>query len=160
MKLLKDISASLIEVLHHLPDEYYTLPISILDQQTIGQQVRHVIEHWQILSDCHGAAFINYGNRKRDKTIEQNKTIAIDLLLNLQQQINTEDTPVSIVSLDESASFTSSYQRELDNVTEHIIHHAAIIKMAILYIDKDLKIPAGFGYAPSTITYKKEQCAQ
>lgn len=64
MQLLKVISASLIDVLHQLPDEYYTRKIAILEQQTIGQQVRHIIEHWQILIENYNADCINYANRK------------------------------------------------------------------------------------------------
>ena len=160
MQLLKDISTSLSEVLQLLPDNYYTQPISILEQQTIGQQVRHIIEHWQILIKDYDSDCINYANRKRDISIEQNKQLAINLLQILQQQSDKKDTALAIVSLDETATFTSSYYRELDNVAEHLIHHAAIIKMAIHSIDADFKMPANFGYAPSTISYKEQACAQ
>mgnify|MGYP001021230847 CR=1 FL=1 len=160
MQLLKDISTNLSEVLQLLPDNFYLQPVSILDQQTIGQQVRHIIEHWQILIKNYDAGYINYSNRKRDITIEQNKQFAIDLLQTLQLQSNKDNRTLIIVSLDGSTTFTSSYFRELDNVAEHIIHHAAIIKMAILSIDANFKIPDNFGYAPSTITYKEQACAQ
>lgn len=160
MQLLKNISISLLEVLHQLPDNYYTLPIPILEQQTIGQQVRHIIEHWQILIENYDADCINYANRKRDITIEQNKQFAINLLQILQQESDKKNSTLKIVSIDESTTFASSYFRELDNVAEHIIHHAAIIKMAILSIDAVYKIPSNFGYAPSTISYKEQACAQ
>ncbi len=160
MQSLKDSSINLLEVLHQLPDKYFTQPIPILEQQTIGQQVRHIIEHWQILIENYNSDFINYSNRKRDITIEQNKESSISLLQALLQQSTKENRTLHIVSLDESTVFTSSYYRELDNVAEHIIHHAAIIKMAILSIDADYKIPSSFGYAPSTISYKKQACAQ
>ena len=160
MQLLKVISASLIDVLHQLPDEYYTRKIAILEQQTIGQQVRHIIEHWQILIENYNADCINYANRKRDITIEQNKQVAIDLLQTLQLQSNKDNRTLVVVSLDESTKFTSTYLRELDNVKEHIIHHAAIIKMAIYSIDSNYKMPENFGYAPATISHKQQQCAQ
>lgn len=160
MQLLNNVSNSLIEVLQQLPDEYYTKKIAILEQQTIGQQVRHIIEHWQILIVNYNADCINYTNRKRELAIEQNKQIAIDLLQTLQLQSNKDNRALDVVSLDESAKFTSSYFRELDNVKEHIIHHAAIIKMAIYFIDSNFKLPSNFGYAPATITHKQQQCVQ
>jgi hypothetical protein len=160
MKLLNNISANLLEVLQLLPNNYYTQPIPIFEQQTIGQQVRHIIEHWQILIENYNSGYINYANRKRDITIEQNKQLAINLLQILLEQSDKKNSALNIVSMDESTAFTSSYFRELDNVAEHIIHHAAIIKMAILSIDIDFKIPANFGYAPSTILHKEQTCAQ
>lgn len=160
MKLLKDISTSLIDVLHQLPDKYYSEPIPILEQQTIGQQVRHIIEHWEILIENYDSDRINYSNRKRDITIEQNKQLAINILQILQQLSIKEDISLHIISSDESTTFTSSYFRELDNIAEHIIHHAAIIKMAIYSIDNNYKFPANFGYAPATISYKEQLCVQ
>ena len=70
MQLLKNISDSLIDVLHQMSDEEYCQSIAILDQQTIGQQVRHVVEHWQILVNNYETDSINYAKRKRDLTIE------------------------------------------------------------------------------------------
>ena len=160
MKLLNNISANLLEVLQLLPDNYYTQPISILENQNIGQQVRHVIEHWQILIENYNSDCINYANRKRDITIEQNKQLAINLLQSLQHQSVRENIALSIISMDESTTFASSYYRELDSVAEHIIHHAAIIKMAILSLDTNFKVPANFGYAPSTILHKVQACVQ
>lgn len=160
MQLLKDTSNSLINVLHLLSDDEYTKQLPILEQQTIGQQVRHIIEHWQILQDNYSNGIINYANRKRDKNIESNKSFATDLLIQLQRQTSQQDKTLSVVSLDEKEIFTSSYYRELDNVTEHLIHHAAIIKMAVLTLNNSIKLPVDFGYAPSTISYKQQQCVQ
>jgi len=160
MQLLKETSDALINVLHLLDDDDYTQHLLILEQQTIGQQVRHVIEHWQILEDNYANDTINYANRKRNKNIETNKSFAIELLIQLQQRPKQENKKLSITSLDEKEIFTSSYYRELDNVTEHLIHHAAIIKMAILTLNNNVKLPVDFGCAPSTISYKQQQCVQ
>lgn len=160
MQFIRNISDSLIDVLHLLPANYYTQPISILEQQTIGHQVRHIIEHWQILIENYESNVINYANRKRDIVIEQNKELAINLLQTLQQQSNKINSTLNIVSIDETTTFSSSYYRELDVVAEHIIHHAAIIKMAIISIDSNFKIPTNFGYAPSTISYKEQVCVR
>ena len=52
------------------------------------------------------------------------------MIQTLQHLSNKDNQTLVVVSLDESTKFTSTYLRELDNVKEHIIHHAAIIKMA------------------------------
>lgn len=160
MQLIKQISRDFLVVLELLSDEEYTSKLTILENQTIGQQARHVIEYWQSLADNYESKVINYANRKRDKNIETNKSFAIDLLAELQQQSDKKDTSLSIVSMDERDAFPSSYYRELDNVAEHIIHHAAIIKMAILTLNDNIKLPSDFGCAPSTISYKHQQCVQ
>lgn len=160
MQLLKETSNSLINVLYLLSDDEYTIQLPILEQQTIGQQVRHIIEHWQILQDNYSTGIINYANRKRDKNIESNKSFATNLLIQLQRQTSQQDKTLSVVSIDEKEVFTSSYYRELDYVTEHLIHHAAIIKMAVLTLNDNIKLPLDFGYAPSTISHKQQQCVQ
>lgn len=158
-KSLASISNSLLDVLTMLSQNYYTQPIFILEHQTIGQQCRHIIEHWQLLINNYDKGTINYANRKRDTTIEHYKNAAINLLLSLQQQSDKADIPLLIAGIDETSYFYSSFYRELDNVTEHIIHHSAIIKMAIISIDDTFKFPQDFGYAPSTISYQ-QKCVQ
>jgi hypothetical protein len=153
------ISDSLVDVLDKLSLQTYTLPISILDKQTIGMQVRHIIEHWQILIANYDTKMINYANRNRDKKIENNLELAIQLLKNLQRTSSKENCALSVVSLDEQTVFDSTFYREIDAITEHIIHHVAIIKMAILFVEPTFIFPANFGYAPATISYKN-QCVQ
>ena len=156
MEVLKTTTATLIEVIKKLPDEYYTARVSILDDQTIGQQIRHIAEHWQILLENYDSGCINYSARKRDKVMESNKNESLKLLMQLQIKSVKKDKKLSIVSIDGQMTFDSTYFRETDHITEHIIHHAAIIKMAILSLNTNFLLPLNFGYAPSTIAYKNQ----
>jgi hypothetical protein len=151
MQLLNHVSGQIAE-------EDYCRPVAIMEQQTIGQQIRHLIEHWQLLVDQAPAGTINYACRNRDIQIESDKFLAIDLIRSLQKKSVKTDMTLSVVSSDEKQTFSSTYYRELDHVAEHVIHHAAIIKMAILALNKSFKFPAHFGYAPSTISYKLQVC--
>lgn len=158
-KSIVKISNGLLEVIENIPEQFYTQPIPVLENKTIGMQVRHVIEHWQILFDNYENGIINYGDRNRDKSIETQKSIARSIIQQLQVRSNKVDKQLQIVSVDDNACFNSTYYREIDVVTEHIIHHAAIIKVAVLSIEPAFVFPPEFGYAPATISYK-EQCVQ
>lgn len=160
MHLLEDITQNLLRVLQQLPPDYYSKQLPILDKHTIGQQVRHVIEHWQILIENYNAAEINYGDRKREQILETDKELAIRTILDLLNQSHKNDTPLCIRSMDNKEILNSTYLRELDSVAEHIIHHAAIIKIALLSLDENYVLPPDFGYAPSTVLHKQKICVQ
>jgi len=160
MKLLDDLSKQLIYVLNELPDSVYCQPIYILDGQSIGQHFRHTIEHWEALINQYESGIVDYAQRKRDKNIETNKTLSVKLInLLIKKACSLKDKKLHIVSPDGLHQSQSSYLREIDAVQEHIIHHAAIIRMALHSIDISIIIPDEFGYAPSTISYKNSICA-
>jgi hypothetical protein len=56
----------------------------------------------------------------------------------------------------------TSYARELVYLTEHSIHHFALIKIGLQQLNPDLILDENFGYAASTIKYKEnskiEEC--
>ena len=141
----------LMEILHSLPDSYYTEKIFILDEQTIGHHCRHIIEHWQALINGYESGAVN--------EIETNKALAIELIDSLQKASLKDNKVLYVTSINETGTHTSSYYREIDVVTEHVIHHSAIIRMAIISLDKNFKLPENLGYAPSTISFK-QQCVQ
>ena len=145
----------LMEILLSLPDSYYTEKLFVLDEQTIGHHCRHIIEHWQALINGYESGAVNFANRKR----ETNKALAIELIDSLQKASIKDNKVLYVTSINETGTHTSSYYREIDVVTEHVIHHSAIIRMAIISLDKNFKLPENLGYAPSTISFK-QQCVQ
>lgn len=149
----------LMEILQSLPDSYYTEKLFVLDEQTIGHHCRHIIEHWQALMNGYESGAVNFANRKRSNEIETNRVLAIELIDSLQKASIKDNKVLYVTSINETGTHTSSYYREIDVVTEHVIHHSAIIRMAIISLDKNFKIPENFGYAPSTISFK-QQCVQ
>ena len=54
-----------------------------------------------------------------------------------------------------SEEITTTYFREVLYNTEHVIHHLALIKVALIDMDLDLA-DKNFGMAYSTIKYKNE----
>ena len=47
----------------------------------------------------------------------------------------------------------SSLEREVVHNIEHVIHHLAIIKIALLAYHDEITVPQAFGVAPSTLRY-------
>jgi hypothetical protein len=148
------------EVLSQLPEDVYIMPCPELSNATIGQHSRHIIELFQCLISGYGLGTVCYDNRKRNKQTEEDLPFALtqireiheaidlpDLGLNVQYQLNNSDILIP-----------SNYRRELMYNLEHLIHHEALIKVAITSMT-EVAIPESFGVAPSTLQYRKE-CAQ
>jgi len=136
------------------------MPCPELSNATIGQHSRHIIELFQCLISGYGLGTVCYDNRKRNKQTEEDLSFALtqireiykaidlpDLGLNVQYHLNNSDILIP-----------SNYRRELMYNLEHLIHHEALIKVAITSMT-EVAIPESFGVAPSTLQYRKE-CAQ
>jgi len=147
-------------VLLRLPTGMYVKPCSILSDATIGQHTRHIIELYQCLIDGYAAGEVCYDHRKRDKQIENELEFAVGILLFIQENLEKDDKQLSIsYDLNErDVKIDSNYLREVMYNLEHMIHHQALIKVAINHLT-DLQLPSSFGVAPSTIQYRN-QCVQ
>src|SRR5438105_4400454 len=77
---IKNVFVQLSESLTALTPEQYRQPSTILFNATIGQHVRHIIELFTCLDHGYDVGIINYEKRERDKRIETNKDLAIQLL--------------------------------------------------------------------------------
>lgn len=160
---IKSIEAlnSLVHVLMQLPRlNRYPEPCTALSNASIGQHTRHIIELYQCLIAGYITGEIKYDDRKRDLLLENDITVAVDAIKEIQLNLEQPDKMVRIFchTEDSSVCIESNYYREVLYNLEHCIHHQALIKVALLSI-KDIEIADGFGVAPSTLQYR-EQCAQ
>lgn len=148
----------LINLLSNLDDEQYTRRISHLSNASIGGHSRHIIELLQCAINGYNKGEIDYINRSRDLIIEENKSVALSLINQLQRNCKMPDKIITMVvdQVDGSkmSTVTTSYFREVVYNTEHIIHHLALIKVALIEIKLDI-VAADFGMAYSTIKYKE-----
>ena len=161
--LIKAITVNLnelIELLNRMTEEQYQLPSKELSSSSIGQHIRHIIEMYQCLLHQYESGIINYDDRKRDLRIETKIDYAIFCLEHIIRQVDLNDKPLVLVNhlMGTSLEIQSHYSRELLYNLEHSIHHQALIKVALISFD-DIEVAEYFGFAPSTIQYKKE-CAQ
>jgi hypothetical protein len=161
--LVKAVNANLnelIELLNRMTEEQYQLPSKELSGSSIGQHIRHIIEMYQCLLLQYESGIINYDDRKRDIRIETKIDYALYCLEQIRKQVNLNEKPLVLVNhlMGSSLEIKSHYSRELLYNLEHSIHHQALIKVALMSFD-DIEVAEYFGYAPSTIQFKKE-CAQ
>lgn len=160
---IQSIFVQLTETLNHLSDSQYSSPSSVLTNATIGQHVRHIIELFQGLENGYETGIVNYENRKRDRRIENDRKLAIQLMHDIYSRIDRQDKSLVLeANYNEHSQnhlhIHTNYYRELVYNLEHAVHHMALIRVGLAEVT-DLKVPEGFGVATSTIKFRN-QCAQ
>jgi len=143
------------------PDEYVQ-PLALMSEASIGQHIRHILEFYGCFFDGLHKERISYEKRKRRMDIEQDRSVAKQILINFRVCLPTLSLNHPIVveacfSADESdpSPMASSVLRELFFNLEHAIHHLAIIKMAVVQYFPSLVLDNEFGVAPSTLAYRQ-----
>jgi hypothetical protein len=166
MQLQQAINNTFVQLsstLQQLSGEEYQCICRSLHGNTIGQHVRHIIELFQCLENGYEYGLVNYEKRKRDKNIETNKQLAIELLRIIHDKLDRSNKTLKLEALyDEHATepvvIDTNYFREVAYNLEHTIHHMALIRIGITEISA-ITLPEDFGVASSTVKYHK-QCAQ
>ncbi len=156
----KVVLVQLIESLNKLNYDEYTHKIEPLNNSSIGEHVRHIIELFQQLELGYNTGVLNYDARKRDERIQQNLDFAIESIAKIVESITKENKKIQLITLltDNENLIETNYYRELLYNLEHCIHHQALIKIGFNYLGID-KLPEDYGVAKSTLIYRK-QCAQ
>lgn len=140
----------------------YTTPSPLQFGSTIGQHVRHALDHFA--AACHGgqAGLIDYDHRQRDTVIERDQDAALAEIHRLRDWLAASgragvSAPVRVRVMlagdGAAADLDSSVHREVFFAMHHAIHHHAI--MAAIAAEQGLPIPAGFGKAPSTLNHER-----
>lgn len=160
---IRNVFVQLHETLDKLTPEQYTQPSKSLFNATIGQHVRHIVELFQCLENGYENGLVNYEKRKRDKQIETDKELAIQLLHQISTNLVREDRSLQLeMSYDDHSHETvivdSNYYREVVYNLEHTVHHMALIRVGVAEVST-IALPEGFGVATSTIKHTKA-CAQ
>ena len=149
-----------IEIIKELPETNYNKPCKYLSNASIGKHTRHIIELYQALLSGYNSGEVCYDNRKRDEKIEQEKNYAIEQLNILKELLEKPNKQLALSYQlgGNKVRIESNYYREIMYNLEHVIHHQALIKVAVLK-NKNIQLCSEFGVAKSTIEYRT-QCAQ
>ncbi len=136
--------------------EGYSQPLGLLDEVSLGDHCRHILEFYQCLLEGESNK-VNYDERIRSTSLAQDKAYALCLIKEFQQRIEQCDLD-QIIFLSqtlegESFKIESNLKRELLYTLEHSIHHLAIMKIAIQQCFPEIKLMNHFGVAYSTIDY-------
>ncbi|MBP6385066.1 MAG: DinB family protein [Pseudarcicella sp.] len=159
-KINIEILEQLVEVLSQLNSQIYIQQLCILNNNSIGQHVRHIIEFYVCLLKSQETQIVNYDNRERNFNIELDINYTLALIKNTQKILSEENfnqniTLVSRFGCDFENCVKSSFDRELNYLIEHTIHHFAIIKIGINEAFPMVNLPENFGIAHSTIRFKE-----
>jgi hypothetical protein len=146
-----------------LTNEQYKTPVQTLSNATIGQHVRHIIELFTCLENGYEKGLVNYEKRKRDYTIETNKDVAVRLMHSIVAGLGKSNKTLMLEAgyddlSEDVVTIETNYLREVVYNLEHTVHHMALIRIGITAL-AEIKLPEGYGVAPSTIKYR-QACAQ
>jgi uncharacterized damage-inducible protein DinB len=125
---------------------------------SIGEHVRHVLDHLSSLVACSPSALLSYDHRTRGTSLETEPNVAVREMMRLDAALQRWadrplDEPVAVAAMmssnGHSVSGWSTLARELAFVMSHTVHHQAII--ALLLEQQGFDVPGErFGYSPST----------
>ena len=168
MKELRDAAVEALQEVQQLVKacngKHYNQPCTH-SESGIGRHVRHILDHFCALQDGLQRDLINYNCRHRDSSIEDNPTIALALIVEMQQWLMQADndlceraikieTEVSL-SQQKNMRFMSSLSRELCYLINHTVHHVAYAKLVAQHLG--IEIDGAIGVAPSTASYFRQK---
>lgn len=149
-----------VRVVDSLDDDQFTR--KLLDHDSIGAHLRHCIEYVRVFLAGIDSDSIDYDDRPRDRQLEADRSACRTALEQLKDEIQSipsdwlEKTvhPKETLSLDHPArSMASTVVRELGYLSQHTVHHLAIITMIADL--GGLRLPSELGLACSTAVYRK-----
>lgn len=161
-RICLNIIDQLVDLVNHLDDKTYTLPVPSLSYSSLGQHLRHTIEFFFCLEQGYVDGVVNYDKRAHDKQLETERMIALASLRRIGdfvEKMSGEKCLKLEVSYemegDRSNIIESNAIRELVYNIEHAVHHMAIMKIGVREVAPHVVLPAGFGVAASTLRHKQ-----
>ena len=142
--------------------DVYAEPCAAMFGASIGQHVRHSLDHFAAALDAFEGGVIEYDRRERDTDVEKSPEVAvgtIDVLASLIHAIDGRQADrlvtVRVMLSDDGAEtdLTSTFARELAFASHHAVHHHAMIASIAGHLG--LSVPEGFGKAPSTLAHER-----
>lgn len=125
---------------------------------SVGEHVRHLLDHVAALVDVLPGATLSYDHRERGTVVEREPMRAVQEIDRLQRRLGAWRTgdcipvPLQVVTrlttAGDSVAAWSTCGRELAFVINHTIHHQALV--AVLLAWQGIAVPPRFGVAPST----------
>lgn len=160
MQIEQTIQHNLIQLkdlLQQLSVEEYTQSLTILNGQTIGKHVRHIIEYYICLTQ--NQSTMCYDDRQRNIIWENELPTTLAQISSIMEVLPGIDIHQKIrlkqLIGKENITVESTIGREMLYCIDHCIHHLAIIKIAVSSAFPTVHVPVEFGIAYSTLNYQK-----
>jgi len=148
-------------LLQVIADQDYADPVGDLFDATMGQHLRHCLDHYaSFLSGVPGEE-VNYDHRDRSPQLECSTECALAEVERLEKGLHTHgeaDLQARVsVKMDcggEGGDWHhSTLGRELQFLVSHTVHHFAMING--MCRQRGLSMEDGFGIAPSTLRHRE-----
>jgi uncharacterized damage-inducible protein DinB len=154
-------------LLTQIDDHAYTRKLRIAFNASIGGHFRHCLDHFRSLLNSAAEGDLNYDQRERGTTVENDRLAALDATRELREMFERLDSsvlmrPLAVTcktsySVDDSQASPSTIGREVMYSVAHAVHHYALI--GIMGSLMGLTLPPGFGVAPSTLKHQAQAAA-
>ncbi|SRR6266536_1887572 len=153
-------------LLARIDDQVYTSTSKLSPRGSIGGHLRHCLDFYQSFLSGIDRARIDYNLRERDSLTERKTRHALHrielTIAGLHSMSRTVQTTSPLVSTETHGNgvqswCSSSVVRELEFLQSHTIHHYSLIAMLLRL--QGVEPGEGFGVAPSTLEYWREQAA-
>jgi len=151
-------------LLAEISDTTYTRKVAVVFNASIGGHYRHCLDHFATLLEVSAAGDLNYDHRERGTLVENDRFAALNSTRELRakfEQLNPEllarnlnVTCKTSYATNDSQVSASTVGREVMYAVAHAVHHYALI--GVMAGIMDVKLPAGFGVAPSTLKHQAE----
>jgi uncharacterized damage-inducible protein DinB len=154
---LDRLLGELTSIVGELPPEVYGSRFAAPHSGSIGEHVRHCLDHVSSLLLASGSHILSYDHRQRGTATEVDPLEAVRQMRRLQVALGSwaarsldERIRVACLVSDggEAVIGWSTLSRELAFVVSHTIHHQAMI--GLLLASCGYAVPNRFGHAPST----------
>jgi len=151
-------------LLGEIENSCYTRKLPGAFNASIGGHYRHCLDHFRGLLESASAGDLNYDHRERGTLVENDRFAALNATRELRA--NYQQLPAECLSRELMVTCKTSYAvtdsqaapstvgREIMYVVAHAVHHYALI--GIMGGMMGLKMPVGFGVAPSTVKFQRE----
>ncbi len=151
-------------LLTEVSDETYTRKVPIAFNASIGGHYRHCLDHFRGLLDSSMDGHLNYDHRERGTLIENDRFAALNATRELREGYERLEasflmSPLAVTCKTSYATSSSQVSpstvgREIMYCVAHAVHHYALI--GVMGGIMGLKMPPGFGVAPSTLKHQAE----
>jgi hypothetical protein len=151
-------------LLGEIDNDSYVRKLPAAFNASIGGHYRHCLDHFRSLLDTAVAGDLNYDHRERGTLVESDRFAALNATCALReayQQLSAGclDRELAVTCKTSYAASGSQVSqstvgREIMYVVAHAVHHYALI--GIMGGLMGMKMPAGFGVAPSTVKHQAD----
>lgn len=147
-----------LTVVGGLQDTEYTAIPCPWHESSIGQHLRHILDHYRALVLADATTLVDYNRRWRDSPMEHSVAAAQTQVRAVMSQLTSIQAGAVRVrsEIDAQTGFCadlpSSMERELLFAASHAIHHFALVAILLRALGKP--VPEGLGVAPTTLLWR------